>query len=259
MMGISESVSLSNGYLSIGSIGTNVDELQKILGILPNDKKFGPQTKKCVEEFQRQMHIKDDGIVGEDTKKYLDKLEKGEVKWNRPEFCQTEKDNKKPVEKKDNVIVKKEPVSDKKGSADVIFMAGLETVIPYSSQVSKLKNSLSGKKVLDFFRNDTQGVIKAIQENPKAYVILYSAACKHSNEIAQVMKNKSKLFIVEPYATSSGTANSVKSAVSTGVPSKNVITGPSSDRGAGVVSDSTSTPKGQGHFDALTFVSQFIV
>ena len=81
MMGISESVSDIKGVLSIGSRGSEVEELQRILGILPKDGKFGPQTANCVEDFQVKMNIKKDGIVGNDTKTYLDKLENGEVKW----------------------------------------------------------------------------------------------------------------------------------------------------------------------------------
>ena len=68
-MGLSESVSDIKGTLNVGSRGPEVEELQRILSINPKDGKFGPQTANCVKDFQSKMKIKDDGIVGNDTKK----------------------------------------------------------------------------------------------------------------------------------------------------------------------------------------------
>jgi len=72
------------------------------------------------------------------------------------------------------------------------------------------------------------------------------------------MTDKTKLFIVEPYATSANTAKSVQTAVNNGTPSKNVIVGPNSNRGAGVVANATKTPSSLGHWDALKNTGNFI-
>ncbi len=89
MMGILiESVKDVESILSSGSKGSEVEIIQDILGIY-KDGKFGPQTKKCVQEFQNKVSIKDDGIVGDETKTKLKKLEDNEIEWETPEFCKT--------------------------------------------------------------------------------------------------------------------------------------------------------------------------
>ena len=50
------------------------------------------------------------------------------------------------------------------------------------------------------------------------------------------------MYILEPYASSATTANSVQNAVKLGVPSKNVFVGTWKGTGLGVVPDATPTP-----------------
>ena len=73
-----------------------------------------------------------------------------------------------------------------------------------------------------------------------------------------MITNKNKLFIVEPYATSSNVTKSVKDAVSQGVPNKNVITGASISRGKDVVEQATKTPTEIGHWGALEFTGNLL-
>lgn len=141
----------------------------------------------------------------------------------------------------------------------IIFMGGLESQKSLSSQTQILQKSLPNKKIISFSYTDLSGVLNAMNKNPDSYVILFSAACSKSSSVANNIKNKSKLFIVEPYTKSDApnTIKSVKNAVSTGVPSTNVIVGSDSSRGLGVVDNPTQN-KLSGHFDALKFVATLI-
>lgn len=50
-----------------GSSGNDVAYLQKLLGLSPQDGKFGPNTKAAVVAFQRARSLTPDGIVGRQT------------------------------------------------------------------------------------------------------------------------------------------------------------------------------------------------
>lgn len=257
MMGILvESISDINSVLRSGSLGIEVETLQNILGI-SKDGKFGNQTKKCVKEFQKQMDIDSDGIVGPITKKKLKKLEDKKIKWETPEFCKTNKiSDNKDNEKKTNKDFKQE-----KNSNNIILMGGLDYRsgdLDINQQVEKLKKNITGKNVIGFRYNDLSGVLNEIEKNPESYVVLFSAGCNYASKISNKIKDKNRLFIVECYATSENVKKSVGEAVSNGVPSKNVITGPNTSRGKGVVSGSTSTPSGTNHWGSLSYVGNFI-
>lgn len=75
---------------------------------------------------------------------------------------------------------------------------------------------------------------------------------------SSAMQNKNNLYIVEPYGASINTKKSVQTAVDLGVPSTNVIAGPSSGRGKDIVSGTTPTPSGKGHWDALQYVGTIV-
>jgi hypothetical protein len=155
----------------------------------------------------------------------------------------------------------KQPTPKSSESDNVILMGGLDYRpgdLNISQQVSKLKNNLSGKNITGFRYKDLSGALQGIKDNPNSYVILFSAGCNYSSKIADVIKDKNKLFIVEPYALSAGVTNSVNSAVSSGVPNSNVVVGPIKARGLGVVPGSTKTPSSYDHWGALEFVSNLI-
>lgn len=260
MMGIiNESISNIKSILKLGSVGNEVEILQDILGI-KKDGKFGPQTKSCVKEFQKQTGIDDDGIVGEITKSKLEDLEHEKIEWETPDFC---KSDPKPI----NLIKNVDDENDENDSDNeintnnIILMGGLDTRpgdLNINQQVKVLENKLPNKNIIGFRYNNLQGVLSAIKKNPESYVILFSAGCRYSSQVAKEIKYKDRLFIVESYAASSGVFNSVNDAVSMGVPNKNVITGPLKVRGQGVVSGSTNTPDGVGHWGSLSYVTKFI-
>lgn len=257
MMGIiNESIADIESILKLGSVGDEVEILQDILGI-QKDGKFGPQTKSCVKEFQKQMGIDDDGIVGEITKSKLEDLENKKIEWETPNFC---KSDSKTIDLIKNVDDEND--SDNEiNTNDIILMGGLDTRpgdLNINQQVKVLENKLPNKNIIGFRYNNLQGVLDAIKKNPESYVILFSAGCRYSSQVAKEIKYKDRLFIVESYAASSNVFNSVNDAVSMGVPNKNVITGPSKVRGKGVVSGSTNTPSGVDHWGSLSYVTNFI-
>ena len=259
-MGLTESVSSIKGILSVGSKGPEVEELQKTLKMY-TDGKFGSQTKSCVQDFQTKMKIKSDGVVGSTTKEYLEKLERGSVKWQTPEFCKTKQQSSQSTPQATTSQSPSQKSSTTGSKGDLILMGGLDYRpgdLNINQQVQSIKTHLSNKNVIGFRYNDISGVLQAVKNNPNAYVVLFSAGCKYASQIAPLMNDKRKMFIVEPYAKSTSTAQSVQTAVSLGVPNKNVVAGPVKERGAGVVSSTTNTPQGQGHWSALQNVGQLI-
>ena len=151
-------------------------------------------------------------------------------------------------------------------SDTVILMGGLDYRpgdYNIDQQKSMLKSSLRGQDVIAHRYTDLSGVLNSIKDNPNSPVILFSAGCSYASKIAKAILDKTKLYIVEPYAKSYNTSRSVESAVEKGVPRSNVFTGNTIARGAGVVSGATQTPniKGGGmasHWNALKVVGKQI-
>ena len=154
---------------------------------------------------------------------------------------------------------------DKKDSkapiVDVILMGGLDYRkgdLNIGEQINLLKSNSSKKNVIGYRYNQFTEIKNSITQNPNATVVLFSAGCSYASNVASLIKDKNKLFIVEPYAVSKNTSSSVKTAVGKGVPSSHVITGPSKARGLDVVAGATKTPKGKSHWDALGYVGTLI-
>ena len=146
-------------------------------------------------------------------------------------------------------------------SNNVILMGGLDNRqcdLNIDQQVNLLESTLENKKVIGFRYNDISGVTNAIMENPNSVVVLFSAGCTYANKISKQIKDKKKLFIVEPYATSSNAKKIVNEAVDNGVPNKNVLVGGSESRGLNVVPNATHTPPNSSHWNALKFVGTLI-
>jgi len=244
------------------------------LGIY-EDGDFGPQTKRCVEIFQKKAGIEDDGIVGPETSEKLFKLNSGEINIELPDWCKTEggvegsdkktntpKTEKSKAEKPKNEKPRPEKKIQKNQSTDgIILMGGLDYRNgdkSISQQVDMVKKSSGYENVIGHRYKMLNDVLNSIEQNPNYYVILFSAGCAHSRKIAKAMSNKSKLYIVEPYAKDPNTKSSVIDAVELGVPSRNVIVGPSSGRGSGVVDGATKTPSGIGHWGALEYAAKLL-
>ena len=165
------------------------------------------------------------------------------------------------------LLIKNKTKKPEKNKAKKIYLLG---GLDYRSGDKKIDEQVdlvkkgSNLEVEGFRYNDSKGIISAInQSNNPMYVILFSKGGEYSKQIANTMKSKnydlSNLFIVEPYAKSSNTSNSVKSAVLLGVPSKNVIVGNSIVVGKGVVENATNTPScSPYHWCSLEMVGEII-
>lgn len=262
-MGIKESLISIESKLKRGDKGKEVEELQDLLGVY-SDGMFGPQTEKCLIDFQLEKKIEgEEGVVGIETMRILQKIKDGSENWDSPKYCKTKFFNKNLLNKTKIDKTISGPEIEKKidSNAQVILMGGLDYRKGDKSinqQVDVVKKSIGLQNVIGHRYMNLNDVLLSIKKNPNAYVILFSAGCRYSKQIADAMSDKTKLFIVEPYAISSGTATSVSSAVGIGVPSKNVIVGPSKGRGSGVVNGATKTPSEIGHWGALEYVGNFI-
>jgi hypothetical protein len=187
-------------------------------------------------------------------------LEDRKVEWVTPDFCKTDSKSIDIIKKVDEPE-KEDDSQTNVSSGDVILMGGLDTRpgdLNIDQQVEVLKNKLPNKNIIGFRYNNLQGVLDAIRKNPESYVVLFSAACKYSSQIAEEIKYKDRLFIVESYAKASNVFDSVNDAVSMGVPNENVITGSTDSRGKSVVPGATDTPNGVNHWGALGYVTNFI-
>lgn len=234
---------IKNGskVIRIGHMGDEVKKIQSKLvelgydlGRCGVDGLFGPKTKKAIESLQEKLKLTISSSIDKDT---LDKISK-------------------PIE-----MEKGEKKNEGTG-VDVILMGGLDYRkgdLNISQQVESLKTNLPGKNVIGFRYTQLNDVLNAIKENPNASVVLFSAGGSYASTISKDMTDKSKLYIVEPYAASSNTAKSVQTAVSNGTPAKNVmVASNNTKRGGGVVPGATTTPSGLGHWDALKYIGKLI-
>jgi hypothetical protein len=142
---------------------------------------------------------------------------------------------------------------------DAVLVGGLDyRAGDYSinQQVDLLKKGIGFNKNVKGFRYNTSttDVLNFISQNPKIPIFLFSAGCAKSGDISKNpnVDNK-KLYIIEPYAPSQNTTNTVRTAVSNGVPASNVFVGNSQPRGKGIV-NGASNSNSPTHFGALTSV-----
>ena len=138
-----------------------------------------------------------------------------------------------------------------KKNKNILLLGGLDNRkgdISIKEQVELLKSGASESKSIEGFRyNDIIGLLNKIKESEKEmYVVLFSAGCSKSREVAETLKQKgynlNYMFIVEPYAKSSTISSSVIDAINIGVPSKNVMVGRSESTGMGIIKNPTFTP-----------------
>jgi len=231
--------------LKLGMQGEDVRAIQvklKELGYFTKEPtvNYDNDTYTAVKAFQDKGKIGVDGIVGPITYGAL--------------FG---------VQISPEVIAKASPTQvNQVNQVDVILMGGLDYRqgdLKIDKQVELLNSGTSGgKKILGHRYTELTKVLDSIAQNPNAKVVLFSAGGTYSKQVANAMQNKSNLYIVEPYAASANTKNSVQSAVTAGVPSKNVLTGSSVGRGKDVIAGATLTPSNKGHWDALQYVGSLI-
>lgn len=154
----------------------------------------------------------------------------------------------------------------------LIFVGGLDdTSAGYKSidEQTKLAKNGYGNTVISFRYNDNSQKIKEqIDKNVSSPIMLFSAACAKSEEIAKYLIEKnlppSLLYIVEPYtpinnSKKGATQISIESAIKLGVPSKNVFRGPNESTGSNIDGGTDSSSLGRSsHWDAITKVAEFI-
>ena len=231
--------------LKLGMQGEDVRAIQvklKELGYFTKEPtvNYDNDTYAAVKAFQTTSKIKSDGIVGPITYGAL--------------FG---------VQISPEVIAKASPTQvNQVNQVDVILMGGLDYRpgdLKIDKQVELLNSGASiTKKIIGHRYTELTKVLDSIAKNPNAKVVLFSAGGTYSKQVANAMQNKSNLYIVEPYAASANTKTSVQSAVTAGVPSKNVLTGSSVGRGKDVIAGATLTPSNKGHWDALQYVGSLI-
>jgi len=127
-----------------------------------------------------------------------------------------------------------------------------------STQAQMLKNALGVTNVKSFdWDASTESILSFLSANPKTPVFLFSAGCKKAGALsASNNVDVKKLYIIEPfYEAGRETEKSVKTAVSNGVPSKNVFVGTNASRGSGIVSG-TASSNAKDHWDALVTVGR---
>lgn len=233
--------------LDLGASGEEVIKVQNKLGLTPTGT-YDAATKAAVVRFQLDPMNKDasgnrlspDGVVGDRTREALFR--------NGAATATTVSDPEK--------------IAVGTGTQPVILMGGLdyrEKDYDLSGQAELLLKNLPGdKKIIAHRYNKLQAVLQSISENPDAKVVLFSAGGSYAGPIANAMKNKNNLYVVEPYGIDLGTKKSVEAAFAAGVPAENFILGPSPARGIDVVSGATPTPEDKNHWGALEYAGELI-
>jgi len=208
--------SLINKGYDLGSYGPNGDGV---------DGKLGPLTKKA---YQKEFGKSIETVLNQSSIKSQDKPQ--------PSF-------------KTSV----------KSSYDAVLIGGLDYRdgdYSIDQQVKLLKTSFNGNIKGFRYNAPTTDILNFLKENPRIYVIMFSAGCRKAKDISGSPNvDLNKIFIVEPYAVNGN--SSVTGAVSNGVPANHVFVGPNSARGKGVVSGAVSS-NSKTHWDALKYIGNYI-
>lgn len=142
---------------------------------------------------------------------------------------------------------------------DAVLVGGLDYRsgdYPISQQIELLKKGLGSDKKIKGFRFNTPSsdIVNFISQNPNVAVFLFSAGATKASDIASSgLVDPNKIFVIEPYAKSPKTRSIVSSAVSQGVPAKNIFVGGNQSRGMGIVNGSSDS-QSNSHWGALESV-----
>lgn len=146
-----------------------------------------------------------------------------------------------------------------KSSYDAVLIGGLDYRdgdYSIDQQVRLLKTSFNGNIKGFRYNASTTDILNFLKENPRIYVIMFSAGCRKAKDISGSPNvDLNKIIIVEPYAVKGNSA--VVDAVSNGVPANHVFVGSNSARGKGVVSGAVSS-QASSHWDALKYIGNHI-
>jgi hypothetical protein len=154
-------------------------------------------------------------------------------------------------------------LNESSGSGKLIFSGGLDTRRGDKSisEQTQLVEDATDRKVEGFRYNKGDELLREISANPDSPVIMFSAGCRWADQVSKLVSNLNHVYIIEPYAVNSNgkTSLAVKAAVEAGVPPSNVMAGPSSSRGKGVVKEHQNTKKDTGHWGSLPYASELYI
>lgn len=166
----------------------------------------------------------------------------------------------------------------------IIFVSGLNDrgYFETSKQLEIFKNGLSpeiklNSKIVGFPWQNKNKALEYIDEveqknGETPYVFLFSKGGQFSNEFADKMNDKNRLFIVEPYNASTGTLENVINALDSGVPHSNLLGYDDKYCSRGCIKpakkypnyqDYTRTPSSyvgiDGHWKSLTYAASIFI
>lgn len=153
-----------------------------------------------------------------------------------------------------------EPEPENETDLDAIFVAGLITVVPFDKQVNTFKAGIGENARIRSFQNtdNTSDITAVLKENPRILIFLFSAGC---GKVLQLIDNpdvdKTKLFCIEPWTADAPSRTRIETAISKGMPAKNVFVGNATSRGSNVAGDTSKVPNSIGHLDALKYAAEF--
>jgi hypothetical protein len=160
-----------------------------------------------------------------------------------------------------------------KDTVEAVLIGGLDSAAKgyytISEQLAIFKEGFGDRNVKAYsWTTPVKTITDFLKTHTNIPVIMFSAGCIDASSIADVPNiNKSKIYIIEPYAIDAGTVKIVKAAVQMGVPEKNVYVGPNVGVGSGVIDNPTltnSSKKGSdhgvpaAHWDALRIIGRKI-
>lgn len=128
----------------------------------------------------------------------------------------------------------------------VVFVSGLTRYESVAQQAARVQSGMPQFTVVPFKYTQTQDIIKYLENNVTAALILYSRSVSDTKTYAAHI-SPSRIYAIEPY----------KPASLRGIPASNMWRHPSYDyRGAGI--SGNDTPKGVTHVTALTAIAPLI-
>ena len=128
----------------------------------------------------------------------------------------------------------------------VVFVSGLTRYESVAQQAARVQSGMPQFTVVPFKYTQTQDIIKYLENNVTAALILYSRSVSDTKTYAAHI-SPSRIYAIEPY----------KPASLRGIPASNMWRHPIKDfRGAGI--SGNDTPKGVTHVTALTAIAPLI-
>jgi hypothetical protein len=140
-------------------------------------------------------------------------------------------------------------------SYDAVLVGGLTHGETLSTQVNRLASAIGGDVKGFSHAENTDNIIEFLRNHPRIPVFVFSAGCMKSNDLANCgYVNKKTFFIIEPTYSGGETTTSVRGAVASGVPARNVFVGPGPGRGLGIVNGATTVTANGCHYCAISTV-----